>query len=232
MKQKVFIFLSILSVLFILFIFYYFEFHFPQKRLIENKKRLEEVQKDIERLQSFDEEKYAEKITNILSFENFISTTTDIQLEGVEIIPKGDRKLVINHTEGYEIEIPKELILNQTRDTNVLYFDDPGRYEIGMPRSWWHVYSIYIFEDPEFIKRKKERIKNAEKLLTNSGLELYKYKEHVESEFYGLFTEAVNYVTFFNNKVLTIQITGGIPDYKFQQLEDFVKTFKFIEKNE
>jgi len=229
MKQKVFIFLLI----FLAFsLFYYFQFHLPQKRLTEAKKRLENVQKDIERLKKFDEEKYAEKITNILSFENFISTTTDIQLEGVEIIPKGDRKLVINHAEGYEIEVPKELILNQTRDTSVFYFDDPGRYEIGMPRSWWHVYSIYIFDDPEFIKRKKERIKNAEKLLTNSGLELYKYKEHVESDFYGLSTEAVNYVTFFDNKVLTIQITGGIPGYKFQQLEDFVKTFKLIEKNE
>jgi hypothetical protein len=232
MKQRVFIFLSIFLVFLVFSLFYYFQFYLPQKRLTETKKRLEEVQKDIERLKKFDEEKYAERITNILSFENFISTTTDIQLEGVEIIPKGDRKLVINHAEGYEIEIPKELILNQTRDTSVLYFDDPGRYEIGMPRSWWHVYSIYIFDDPEFIKRKKERIKNAEKLLTNSGLELYKYKEHVESEFYGLSTEAVNYTYFFDNKVLIIQITGGIPGHKFKQLEDFVKTFKFIKENE
>jgi hypothetical protein len=232
MKQKVLIFLSIFLVFLSFSLFYYFELYLPQKRLTEAKKRLEEVQKDIERLKKFDEEKYAEKITNILSFENFISTTTDIELEGVEIIPKGDRKLVINHAEGYEIEVPKELILNQTRDTSVLYFDDPGRYEIGMPRSWWHVYSIYIFDNPEFIKRKQERVKNAEKFLTNSGLELYKYKEYIESEFYGLSTEAVNYVTFFDNKVLTIQITGGIPGYKFQQLEDLVKTFKFIEKNE
>jgi hypothetical protein len=232
MKQKVLIFLSIFLVFLSFSLFYYFELYLPQKRLTEAKKRLEEIQKDIERLKKFDEEKYAEKITNILSFENFISTTTDIELEGVEIIPKGDRKLVINHAEGYEIEVPKELILNQTRDTSVLYFDDPGRYEIGMPRSWWHVYSIYIFDNPEFIKRKQERVKNAEKFLTNSGLELYKYKEYIESEFYGLSTEAVNYVTFFDNKVLTIQITGGIPGYKFQQLEDLVKTFKFIEKNE
>jgi hypothetical protein len=232
MKQKVFIFLSILFLLGSLAVFYYYEFYLPQKRLTEAKKRLEEVQKDIERLKKFDEEKYAEKITNILSFENFISTTTDIQLEGVEIIPKGDRKLVINHAEGYEIEVPKELILNQTRDTSVLYFDDPGRYEIGMPRSWWHVYTIYITDTPQFIEEKKQRVKIAEKFLTNSGLELYKYKEHIESEFYGLSTEAVNYVIFFDNKVLTIQITGGIPGYKFQQLEDFVKTFKFIEKNE
>jgi hypothetical protein len=232
MKQRVFAFSSIFLVFLSFSLFYYFQFYIPQKRLTEAKKRLEEVQKDIERLKKFDEEKYAEKITNILSFENFISTTTDIELEGVEIITKGDRKLVINHVEGYEIEIPKELILNQTRDTSVIYFDDPGRYEIGMPRSWWHVYSIYIFDNPEFIKRKQERVKNAEKFLTNSGLELYKYKEYIESEFYGLSTETVNYVTFFDNKVLTIQITGGIPGYKFQQLEDFVKTFKFIEKNE
>jgi hypothetical protein len=232
MKEKVFLILFFIFVLIFLSAFYYFQVYLPKQKLIEYQKELEKVNKEIERLKKFDEEKYAEKVANILSFENFISTTTDIQLEGVEIIPKGDRKLVINHAEGYQIEVPKELILNQTRDTSVLYFDDLGRYEIGMPRSWWHVYSIYIFDNPEFIKRKQERIKNAEKILTNSGLEFYKYKEHVESEFYGLSTEAVNYVTFFDNKVLTIQITGGIPGYKFQQLEDFVKTFRFIEKNE
>jgi hypothetical protein len=232
MREKLFLILFFIFVLIFLSAFYYFQVYLPKQKLIEYQKELEKVNKEIERLKKFDEEKYAEKVANILSFENFISTTTDIQLEGVEIIPKGDRKLVINHAEGYQIEVPKELILNQTRDTSVLYFDDLGRYEIGMPRSWWHVYSIYIFDNPEFIKRKQERIKNAEKILTNSGLEFYKYKEHVESEFYGLSTEAVNYVTFFDNKVLTIQITGGIPGYKFQQLEDFVKTFRFIEKNE
>jgi hypothetical protein len=232
MREKVFLILFFVFVLIFLSVFYYFQVYLPKQKLIEYQKELEKVNKEIERLKKFDEEKYAEKVANILSFEDFISTTTDIQLEGVEIIPKGDRKLVINHAEGYQIEVPKELILNQTKDTRVLYFDDPGRYEIGMPRSWWHVYSIYIFDNPEFVRRKQERIKNAERFLTDSGLELYKYKEHIESEFYGLSTEAVNYVTFFDNKVLTIQITGGIPGYKFQQLEDFVKTFKFIEKNE
>jgi hypothetical protein len=232
MKQRFFAFLLIFLIFLFLSLLYYFESYLPQKKLSETKKRLEEVQKDIERLKKFDEEKYAEKITNILSFENFISTTTDIRLEGVEIISKGDRKLVINHAEGYEIEVPKELILNQTRDTNVLYFDDPGRYDIGMPRSWWHVYTIYITDTPQFIEEEKQRVKNAEKFFTNSGLDLYKYKEHVESEFYGLSTEAVNYTYFFDNKVLIIQITGGIPGHKFKQLEDFVKTFKFIKENE
>jgi apolipoprotein N-acyltransferase len=107
MKQKISVFVSIFFVFLAFSLFYYFQFHLPQKRITETKRRLEEVQKDIERLKKFDEEKYAERITNILSFENFISTTTDIELEGVEIIPKGDRKLVINHAEGYEIEIPK-----------------------------------------------------------------------------------------------------------------------------
>ena len=232
MKEKVFIFLSILFLLGSLAIFYYYEFYLPQKRLTEAKKRLEEIQKDIERLKKFDEEKYAEKITNILSFENFISTTTDIQLEGVEIIPKVDRKLVINHAEGYEIEVPKELILNQTRDTSVLYFDDPELAEIGLPRSWWHVYTIYITDTPQFIEEEKQRVKNAEKILTNSGLELYKYKEEISSEFYGLKTTATNYVTFFDNKVLIIQFTLGLPNYTLEEHENFVKTFRFIRKNE
>ena len=232
MKQKIFILLSIFFIFTFFSIFYYLQFYLPQKRLAQLKQKLEETQKEIERLQQFDEEKYAEKITNLLSFENFISTSTDIQLEGVEIIDKGDRKLVINHAEGYQIEVPKELILNQTRDTRVIYFDDPERYEIGMPRSWWHVYSIYIFDNPKFIQEERERVKNAEKFLSNDGIEFYKYKEHIYSEFYGLSTNVINYTTFFDNKVLIIQITGGISGYKFNQLEDFIKTFKFIEKNE
>ncbi len=232
MKGKIFLILFFIFVLIFLSSFYYFQVYLPRQKLIETQKELEKVNKDIERIQKFDEEKYTEKITNILSFENFISTSTDIQLEGVEIIPLGDRKLVINHAEGYQIEVPKELILNQTRDTRVLYFDDPGRYEIGMPRSWWHVYSIYIFDDPKFVENKKQAVKNADKFLTNSGLEFYKYTESIESEVYGLSTEAINYTYFFDNKVITIEITGGIPGYTLEKLEDFIKTFKFIEKNE
>ena len=100
MKQKALIFLSIFLAFLFFSLYYYYEFYLPQqnqRKIVEAKKRLEKVQKDIERLKKFDEEKYAEKVTNILSFENFISTTTDIELERVETIPKGDRKLVINH---------------------------------------------------------------------------------------------------------------------------------------
>jgi len=121
MKEKVFLFLPFIFIFFSAF--YYFQVYLPKQKLIEVQRNLKKVNEEIERLKKFDEEKYAEKITNILSFEDFISTSTDIQLEGVEIIPKGDRKLVINHTEGYQIEIPKDLILNQTRDTKALHFD-------------------------------------------------------------------------------------------------------------
>jgi hypothetical protein len=163
MKQKVFIFLSIFLVFLSFSLFYYFEFYLPQKRLTEAKKRLEEVQKDIERLKKFDEEKYAEKITNILSFENFISTTTDIELEGVEIIPKGDRKLVINHVEGYEIEVPNDVILNQTWSTKNLHFDALDAIKTGMPPHYWTVIYIWVWDkerDKQMFDEYYDELKN------------------------------------------------------------------------
>ncbi len=247
MKQKVFIFLSILLVLFILFIFYYFEFYLPQKRLIENKKRLEEVQKDIERLQNFDEEKYAEKITNILSFENFISTTTDIQLEGVEIIPKGDRKLVINHAEGYEIEVPNNLILNQSKSTTGLHFDDLNLIKefIHDPPKFWTVMSIFVFDKDktsEVFEDVEKSIKGVSeegeyggvfmKMISTStkininGEDFYKIK-HIKIEDGHETVYKYEYVIFKDNKLYSIFTP---PSEEFEQ--NFVKTFKFIEKNE
>jgi hypothetical protein len=247
MKQKVLIFLSIFIIFLSLSLFYYFELYLPQKRLTETKKRLQEVQKDIERLKKFDEEKYAEKITNILSFENFISTTTDIQLEGVEIIPKGDRKLVINHAEGYEIEIPNNLILNQSKNTTGLHFDDLNLIKefIHDPPKFWTVMSIFVFEKdktPEVFKDVEKSIKGASGEVEYGGViikttststkiningeEFYKIK-HIKIENGHEIVYIYEYVIFKDNKLYSIFTP---PSEEFEQ--KYIKTFKFIEKNE
>jgi hypothetical protein len=228
MKQKVLIFLSIFLVFLSFSLFYYFELYLPQKRLTEAKKRLEEVQKDIERLKKFDEEKYAEKITNILSFENFISTTTDIQLEGVEIIPKGDRKLVINHAEGYEIEVPNDVILNQTWSTKNLHFDALDAIKTGMPPHYWTVIYIWVWDkerDKQMFDEYYNDLKNPNitKLIINGQEFIKKLKQDEDPNDPDA---GYYYKTIKDGKLYEISILSA------RLYEDFVKTFKFIEKNE
>jgi hypothetical protein len=228
MKQKVLIFLSIFLVFLSFSLFYYFELYLPQKRLTEAKKRLEEVQKDIERLKKFDEEKYAEKITNILSFENFISTTTDIELEGVEIIPKGDRKLVINHAEGYEIEVPKDVILNQTWSTKNLHFDALDAIKTGMPPHYWTVIYIWVWDkerDKQMFDEYYDDLKdpNITRLIINGQEFVKKLKqdEDPNDPDAGYYYKTIKYGKLYEISVLSARL-----------YEDFVKTFKFIDKNE
>jgi len=228
MKQKIFIFTSIFIVFLSFAIYYYTQIYLPQKRLTQLKQKLEEIQKEIERLQQFDEEKYADKITNLLSFENFISTFTDIQLEGVEIIPKGDRKLVINHAEGYQIEIPKELILNQTWSTKNLHFDSLKAIETGAPPKYWTNIYIWIWDEERNKQMYEEyyndlRNPSVAKLIIN-GQEFIK-KIHPEEDLNDPHA-GYSYKTIKNGNLYEISILSA------KLYEDFVKTFKFINKNE
>jgi hypothetical protein len=247
MREKVFLILFFIFVLIFLSAFYYFQVYLPKQKLIEYQKELEKVNKEIERLKKFDEEKYAEKVANILSFENFISTTTDIQLEGVEIIPKGDRKLVINHAEGYQIEVPNNLILNQSKSTTGLHFDDLNLIKefIHDPPKYWTVMSIFVFEKdktPEVFKYVQESINGVSregeyggvfvKMASTStkininGEDFYKIK-HIKIEDGHETIYGYEYVIFKGNKLYSIFTP---PSEEFEQ--KYIKTFKFIEKNE
>jgi len=228
MREKVFLILFFIFVLIFLSAFYYFQVYLPKQKLIEYQKELEKVNKEIERLKKFDEEKYAEKITNILSFENFISTTTDIQLEGVEIIPKGDRKLVINHAEGYEIEVPNDVILNQTWSTKNLHFDALDAIKTGMPPHYWTVIYIWVWDKEKNKEMYDEYYKDLQnpsipKLIINNQ----EFIKKIDPEEDPNDPDAgYSYKTIKNGKLYEISILSA------RLYEDFVKTFKFIEKNE
>lgn len=140
----VILFLMIASV-FVYFIIGEFYRAYINREINKTQEELKKIEEEIERAKKFDEEKYAEKITSILEPESYFSTSTDIELEGVEIIPKGDRKLVINHAEGYQLEIPKDLILNQTRNTRALNFDSIQLINSGMRVSDWSVMGIFVY---------------------------------------------------------------------------------------
>ncbi|MDT7868259.1 MAG: hypothetical protein RQ894_00305 [Candidatus Pacebacteria bacterium] len=247
MREKLFLILFFIFVLIFLSVFYYFQVYLPKQKLIEYQKELEKVNKEIERLKKFDEEKYAEKVANILSFENFISTTTDIQLEGVEIIPKGDRKLVINHAEGYQIEIPNNLILNQSKSTTGLHFDDLNLIKefIHDPPKFWTVMSIFVFEKDEAhevfeetwnsikgISREGEyggviiKTTSTSTKIDINGEDFYKIK-HIKIEDGHETIYKYEYVIFKGNKLYSI---FAPPSEEFEQ--KYIKTFKFIKKNE
>ncbi len=228
MREKLFLILFFIFVLIFLSAFYYFQVYLPKQKLIEYQKELEKVNKEIERLKKFDEEKYAEKVTNILSFENFISTTTDIQLEGVEIIPKGDRKLVINHAEGYEIEVPNDVILNQTWSTKNLHFDALDAIKTGMPPHYWTVIYIWVWDkerDKQMFDEYYDDLKdpNIAKLIINGQEFIKKLKQDEDPNDPDA---GYYYKTIKDGKLYEISILSA------KLYEDFVKTFKFIEKNE
>lgn len=217
------------------------------KKIEQAKQELQQIEQEIEKTKKFNEEEYAEKVSRALDFESYFSTSTDIQLEGVEIIDKGDRKLVINHTEGYQIEIPKELILNQSKDTKALHFDNLELIKFGAPVRDWTVISIYVWtpDDGEIYNEELESIKNSiTATTTGEGVErdgittfktmsvpskisinsydFYKVNNYKKYDSGGdWFLESTLYITFKDKKIIKI--------IAHEALEKYIETFKFLE---
>jgi len=241
MKSKLLEFFLIILAIFLTFFivsYLFYERLTSEPKIKEFQTELQRIDQELERAKNFNEEEYAEKISKIFDLESYFSTSTDIEVEGVEIIKKGDRKLVINHKEGYQIEIPGNLILNQSRSAERLEFDDPERIEIGLPKSWWGV--IYItsldpIKDADYLNQIETLASTSNyKIVINANLEFIRFETEFKSEFYGLSTKSYNYFLKSNNdlgKYFLIKIVGGIKGHKFEQIEEYIKTFKLI-KNE
>ncbi|GBD34689.1 hypothetical protein HRbin35_00428 [bacterium HR35] len=198
------------------------------KKIEQTKQELQQIEQEIEKTKKFNEEEYAEKLSRALDFESYFSTSTDIQLEGVEIINKRDRKLVINHTEGYQIEIPKELILNRSRDASSLNFDSLKAISVYAPTRYWTAIFIYIYyPTDEYWKDEIEEYyqdltKSTTQKIVINGVEFIKVllpEEDPEDPDASYF-----YKTIINNKLYMIYIVSA------KLYEDYVKTFKFINK--
>jgi hypothetical protein len=237
-KLDISVLILVLILLFSIAIYYYYQKIKTQQKIQQLQLELQKIDKDLERAKKFNEEEYAEKISKVLDLESYFSTSTDIEVEGVETIKKRDRKLVINHKEGYQIEIPGNLILNQSRSARGLNFDDPERIEMGLPKSWWGVIFITPLDpvkDADYLKRIESQASTSNyKIITNDNLELIRFETEFKSEFYGLSTKNYNYFLKSNSnlgKYFLIEIVGGIKGYKFEQIEEYIKTFKLI-KNE
>ena len=228
LKEKIILILG-LSIVFLITGFSFYKNFLPylNKNVVKKQKieeQINQLKKEIDKLKQFNEEEYAEKVSRALDFESYFSTSTDIQLEGVEIINKGDRKLVINHAEGYQIEIPKELILNQSKNTNALHFDDLELIKFGAPVRDWTIIYIWVWDKekfPEEFEKFNKELKdtNIAKININGVVFVKKISsgEDINDPNAGF-----NYKTIKNNKIYEI----SIPSAKLY--EDYVKTFKFI----
>ncbi len=116
-----------------------------QQKVIQLQQQLQELEERKKKIEQIDTDRLAEDISSIL-LGTYFSTSTDIEVEGVEIINKGDRKLVINHQEGYQIEIPGNLILNQSRRADALEFDHIDRVnDPGISPRYWTIMFISTF---------------------------------------------------------------------------------------
>jgi hypothetical protein len=246
-KLDILVLILVLILLFSIAIYYYYQKIKTQQKIRQLQLELQKIDQDLERAKKFNEEEYAEKVSKVLDLESYFSTSTDIEVEGVEIIKKGDRKLVINHKEGYQIEIPGNLILNQSRSADALHFDDPELIQNpGLtPKDWTIVYifvwdknileSTYFFE--EF---NKKTATVTEEILTYpdystttivtipyklnvNNEEMYKIVTYKKDATNNLYPTGYSYALLKNNKLYEISAN--------EKFENYVKTFKLI-KNE
>ncbi len=239
------IFLSAVLVIIILFYFITKDNTIKQQvaQLQQELQQLEERKKQVEQV---DIDRLSEDISSILLGTSF-STSTDIEVEGVEIIDKGDRKLVINHQEGYQIEIPKNLILNQSRRASSLSFDNLEIInEWGDPRPWmWTSMWIAVWDEKDpndqwafeyFYKltstTTKEVITERDSITTTTIVTIPEeiminaekfYKVTYYKEIEGkLYTQKIEYMKLRNGKLYYIMF--------YPKFEDYAKTFKFLEQ--
>ncbi len=217
-----------------------------QQKITQLQQELQELEERKKKIEQIDTDRLAEDISGIL-LGTYFSTSTDIEVEGVEIIDKGDRKLVINHQEGYQIEIPRNLILNQSRRASSLSFDD---LEIinkwGDPRPWmWTSIWVAVWEEKDsndqwafkyFYKSiattTREIITERDSITTTTIVTIPEeiminsekfhkvtYYKEIEGK---LYTQKIEYMKLRNGKLYYIMF--------YPKFEDYAKTFKFLEQ--
>jgi hypothetical protein len=246
--------LDILAIIIVLILissvgfYYYYQKIKTQQKIQQLQLELQKIDQELERAKKFNEEEYAEKISKILDLESYFSTSTDIEVEGVEIIKKGDRKLVINHKEGYQIEIPGNLILNQSRNARGLNFDDPELIQNpGFTPKYWTIISIFVWNKdiPEskyfFEEFYNKTATTTEEIVTYPGdyssttLVAIPYKLNVNDE------EMYKIVTYKKSKNGDLHPIGYLYTllkedklyniFAHETFEEYIKTFRLI-KNE
>jgi len=238
--------------------YYYYQKIKTQQRIQQLQLELQKIDQELERAKKFNEEEYAEKVSKILDFESYFSTSTDIEVEGVEIIKKGDRKLVINYKEGYQIEIPGNLILNRSKDSLILNFDNLDAIQYELPLRYWTDLSIFSLEKSE--KEIEDIKKQVDGFSYVGGIaqENRYFNIHTKSEVFRINNKDFYKVIYWAKEICDPKIVGefvskycdpNAPEFineigyflieedriyeiyiKNPKLEEYVETFKLIEK--
>jgi len=118
------------TLIFIVLLFSLSFFYFSKKekeRRAEEKRREEikkEYQKIVEEISKVRKEKPEEKISEILTQ---VEATEDVPVKGVEIIKTGDKKVIKNLEQGYQIEIPAKMLLARSISSEELNFFLPDK---------------------------------------------------------------------------------------------------------
>lgn len=267
MKRNIYFLLAFLFLIFSFSLYYYYSIYLPQQRqkqISELKQKIEQTKKEIERLQNFNEEEYAERVTKKLSCsflfdsDKYFSTSTDIKLDGVDIVSNGRIKIVINKIAGYQITIPSNLILNRTCDPFYLNFDDLELIGSNVPTRYWNALSIKLYlkeDDPKLfdqILQEDQKSIEGKEYISGIAQENRLFKTTTKSEkididnkeFYKViytlleldprtgqpledakpFEGEFGYFFIGKDKIFEIRL------YQ-KDLENYVKTFKFINQN-
>lgn len=137
--------------------------------------------------------------------------------EGLQIIKKGDKKIIINEVEGFQIEIPSDFILKECTDTghfslykSIVYKEDLLEGGIS-PHLVPKIY-IAVEEDSPRNSYLKEVTGEREEIILG-GEKGYREK----------FPDSFNYILLKNNKIYFISTSLG-PNY-----EEIIHSFKFLE---
>jgi len=125
-KKKIFLGMGLLLIfIFLIFVL----FVLPKKKMAEKEKKAEilkeaeRIEKEITELEK-EKERVEEKIAEILTQTE---AKEDILVKGVEIIKKDDKKLIRNKKQGYEIEIPSQMLLARSIEGSELNFFIPDQ---------------------------------------------------------------------------------------------------------
>lgn len=124
-NQRKLIFLSLVTILFLILLSALFLVPQKAKKRFEEKVKREyqQTSENIEKLEKEKEER-EKKFQEII---NQCKATEDLKIEGIEIEISGDKKIVKNKKYGYQIEVPKEMLLVKTISPEKIILTKPNK---------------------------------------------------------------------------------------------------------
>ena len=155
------------------------------------------------------------------------SATDDVIIEGVEIIKSGDKKIIKNSAQGYQIEIPKNLLVARSISSDHIEFHDKSAMCQGDPLCKPVILISVVDFNPDRLELEKW-FKGEEQ---KSGADIYSPREklNIDSQIVYKVIESdppifdnIYYYWSKEDKVYSIRVSAvEDPNYS-----SYIKTFK------